>query len=191
MHTQFIRRLFPIRRTVLVGAGVFSLLGVLTFAVLHEMTISSRAAVSSPLRRTPVASRPPLTRAEETYIHALWPIHGQVERSSVRMSLGQIFYKTNDMTRTQLKARIDDALTTYRQAQARLGALEPPPSLQRAHEQYVAAVRLFEQSALEVLKMFDDGREDHLLAAYPMNQEGSNKIREIGAKFWLDEFTPN
>ena len=107
------------------------------------------------------------------------------------MSLGQIFYKTNDISGTQLKARIDEALATYRQAQTRLRALGPPPSLQAAHEQYLAAVRLFEASALEVLKMFDDGRDDHLLAAYPLNQEGSDKIREIGVKFWPGEFLPN
>jgi hypothetical protein len=166
--------------------GVLSLLGVLTFAVVHEAT-TPRTSPPSP--RAP--SRPPLSRPEETYLQALWPIHGDVERSAVRMSLGQIFYKTNDLTRTQLKSRIDEALTVYRKAQTRLRGLEPPPSLQPAHEQYVAAVRMFETSALEVSKMFDDGREEHLLAAYPLNQEGSNKIREIGAKFWPHEFLPN
>ena len=66
-----------------------------------------------------------------------------------------------------------------------------PPSLERAHNDYLAAVRLFQQSAVEVLKMFDDGNDEHLLAAYPMSREGSDKIREIGAKFWEDEFPPH
>jgi len=39
---------------------------------------------------------------------------------------------------------------------------------------------VFQQSALEVLKMFEDGDDEHLLAAYPLSQEGSNKIRESG-----------
>jgi len=107
------------------------------------------------------------------------------------MSLGKIFYKIGDMGKAELRARVDDALATYRRAEARIGALQQPPSLQRAHDDYLAAVGLFEKSALEVLKMFDDGNDDHLLAAYPLSQEGSNKIREIGAKFWQDEFPPN
>jgi len=42
-----------------------------------------------------------------------------------------------------------------------------------------------------VLKMFDDGRDDHLNAAYPMGQQASDKIREVGGKFWPHEFPPN
>ena len=107
------------------------------------------------------------------------------------MSLGRIFYKINDMGKADLKARVDDALATYRRAEGRIRALQPPPSLERAHDDYLAAVALFQQSALETLKLFDDGNDDHLLAAYPFSQEASNKIREVGAKFWQDEFLPN
>jgi hypothetical protein len=39
--------------------------------------------------------------------------------------------------------------------------------------------------------MFDDGNDEHLLAAYPLSQEGSDKIRAVGAQFWRDEFPPN
>jgi hypothetical protein len=70
-------------------------------------------------------------------------------------------------------------------------ALEPPASLRKDHEQYLAAVRLFQESAVEANKMFKDGQEDHLLAAYPKSQEGSDKIREVGGKFWPNEFPPN
>jgi hypothetical protein len=86
---------------------------------------------------------------------------------------------------------VDAALATYRRAEERIQALQPPPSLAAAHDEYLAAVRLFQQSALEVLKMFDDGDDEHLLAAYPLSQEGSDKIREVGVKFWQDEFPPH
>ena len=109
----------------------------------------------------------------------------------MRLSLGQIFYKTNDLARSELKTRTDQALAVYRGAESRLRALEPPASLRGAHSEYLAAVRLFQESAVEVLKMFEDGRDDHLLAAYPKSQEGSNKIREVGGKFWPNEFPPN
>ena len=170
------------------GALVFA--GVLAFAVVHEVT-TGRVATSVPPQPGSQPARPPLSRAEEAYSQALWPIHGAVERSAVRVSLGQIFYKTNDMGRSELKTRVDDALATYRQAEKRLRELQPPPSLERAHDDYLAAVQLFQKSALEVLKMFDDGNDDHLLAAYPLSLEGSNKIRAIGAQFWRDEFSPN
>jgi len=176
-------------RVVLSAVGLIFLAGVVTVAAVLEMR-ASRAVVSEPETRV-AAPRPPLTRAEEAYIRALWPIHGDVERSTVRMSLGQIFYKTNDLGRKDLKARVDEALLTYRSAETRLRALQPPPSLQSAHSDYLGAVRLFQRSALEVLKMFDDGGEEHLRAAYPLSQEGSDKIREVGAKFWPDEFPPN
>jgi hypothetical protein len=39
--------------------------------------------------------------------------------------------------------------------------------------------------------MFEDGRDDHLNAAYPLSQQASDKIREVGLKFWRNEFPPN
>jgi hypothetical protein len=138
-----------------------------------------------------ISQRPAFTRAEEAYIQALWPIHGEVERSAVRVSLGKISYKINEMGKADLKARVDGALATYRRAEERIRALQPPPSVESAHEDYLAAVDLFQRSALELLKMFDDGNDEHLLAAYPLSQEGSDKIRRVGAKFWQDEFPPN
>ena len=167
---------------------IVSLLGVLAFALSSELITTARPMAARPALRPP---RPALSPAEESYIRALWPIHGSVERSTMRMSLGQIFYKTEDLSRAKLKIRVDEALLNYRRAESGLRALEPPASLQTAHEEYLEAVRLFQQSAVEVLKMFDDGRDDHLLAAYPLSQKGSDKIREVGGRFWPGEFPPN
>jgi len=136
-------------------------------------------------------ARPALSAEEERYIRALWPIHGDVERSTMRMSLGQIFYSTKDIAAPELKARVEHALAVYKTAQARIQTLAPPVSLRAQHDEYLAAVRLFEESALEVMKMFSDGREDHLLAAHPKGQAGADKIREIGGKFWPNEFAPH
>ena len=177
------------RSRALIAVAVLILVAIAIVAVAREAT--SRRLVVAAVSPSKPPARPPLTRAEETYIQSLWPIHGAVERSAARMSLGQIFYVTKDIERTELKARVDEALTTYRRAGSKLGALEPPPSLQRAHEDYTAAVRLFERSAVEVLKMFDDGRDEHMRVAYPLGQEASDKIREIGLKFWPHEFPPN
>ena len=136
-------------------------------------------------------ARPALTDEEERYIRALWPIHGDVERNAMRMSLGQIFYKTNDFGAPELKARVEQALGVYKNAKTRIQGLEAPASLRAQHDDYLAAVRLFEESANEIMKMFNDGRDDHLLAAYPKGQAGADKIREIGGKFWPNEFPPH
>jgi hypothetical protein len=180
---------FGIKRTALV-AVVLVLLGTVTIALLRELGTTARVdapAISKPARPPKAAFTP----AEEAYIQALWPIHGDVERSTARMTLGQIFYKTNDMDRPSLKKRVDDALATYRRSDARLRALQPPASVERDHQEYLSAVALFQQSAIEVLRMFEDGRDDHLVAAYPLSQKASDKIREVGGKFWPNEFAPN
>ena len=177
------------RRTLVALAAVLLVLvGAVIVAIAREATSRRLTAAVS---RSAAPSRPPLTPAEEKYIEALWPIHGAVERSSARMSLGQIFYMTKDLERTNLKARVDDALETYRRAGDQLRTLEPPPSLQRAHEDYTAAVRLFERSAVEVQKMFEDGRDEHMRVAAPFSREAADKIREVGVKFWPHEFPPN
>jgi hypothetical protein len=178
----------PRRKALILGAVLLALVGILIFAVSREVTSTSALNLSRPARQP---TRPALSPVEERYIRELWPIHGDVERSTMRMSLGQIFYKTQDLGRTELRTRVEQALAVYRRAEARLGALEPPTSLRSQHEEYLSAVRLFQESAVEVLKMFEDGRDDHLLAAYPKSQAGSNKIREVGGKFWPHEFPPN
>src|SRR5439155_590828 len=80
-------------KVVLSAAGLVLLAGVVTVAAILEMK-ASRAVTSEPQTRVAAPEpRPPLTRAEEAYVRALWPIHGEVERSSVRMSLAQISYR--------------------------------------------------------------------------------------------------
>jgi hypothetical protein len=172
---------------LMLGVILLALAGILTFAGSRNVTSSS----PNTARSSPPPTRPALTPAEERYIRELWPIHGDVERSTMRMSLGQIFYKTQDLGQADLRKRVEQALAVYQKAEARLGGLEPPPSLQREHDEYASAVRLFRESAIEVLKMFEDGRDDHMLAAYPKGQAGANKIREVGGKFWPHEFPAN
>lgn len=181
-------RLLRPKPLMILGVALASLAFLVVFAIDREAGIGTSQTTA---QRTAEPRRPALTAAEEQYIRELWPIHGEVERSTMRMSLGQIFYTTQDLSRTELRTRMKEALATYQAAETRLHALEPPTSLRSEHLEYVAAVRLFKESAAEVLKMFTDGRDDHMLVAYPKSQEGSNKIREVGGKFWPNEFPPN
>jgi hypothetical protein len=178
------RLLLALSSLLLVAAFAFAVNRALTTGIWTAAPAASPAPAARP-------ARPALSPAEEGYMRAMWPIHGDVERSLMRASLGQILYKTNDLSRGELQARMEQALTAYRGAETRMRALDPPATLRRDHEEYLRAVRLFQESAAEGLKMFTDGREDHLLAAYPKSQEGSDKIREVGGRFWPNEFPPN
>jgi hypothetical protein len=132
--------------------------------------------------------RPALTAAEERYIAALWPIHGDVERAALRLGLGQLLYLERDLDAPSLRGRTETALATYRRAATDLASLQPPPSLASEHAGYAGAIELFEASALELLQMFRDGDESRMAAAYPKSQEATDRIREIGGKFWPHEF---
>jgi hypothetical protein len=175
-------------RTIILGLVVLGLVGVITFSTTREISRSATPAAVTP---PPRPARPALTPVEEAFIQSLWPIHGEVQRSLMRTSLGQILYKTNDLSRADLKMRMEQALVSYGRAETSLRALDPPASLRNDRETYLDAVRLLRESALEALKMFKDGREDHLVAAYPKSQEASDKIREVGGKLWPNEFPPN
>lgn len=171
---------------LILGAVVISVASLVALSINRETRIAAPASVKHAEPR-----RPALTPAEEKYIGELWPIHGDVERSTLRMTLGQIFYATKDLSRAELSTRVKEALATYEAAEKRLRTLEPPSTLSADHGVYLSAVALFRESAAEVLKMFSDGRDEHMHAAYPKSQEASNKIREVGGKFWPHEFPPH
>ena len=80
-----------VRGTAL-AAAVVALSGIVAFGVIREATTTVRAPGAAVSRPT-APPKPAWTRAEEAYIQALWPIHGEVERNAVRLSLGRIFYK--------------------------------------------------------------------------------------------------
>src|SRR5688572_33416350 len=144
-------------RSVLAGPLTFVVIALAAFAAgaliffkpgagtLPEGDAAAMAAAAKP-------TRPALSADEERYIRALWPIHGDVERSTMRMSLGQIFYTSKDLGAPELKVRVEQALGVYKSAQERMQGLQPPPTLRAQHDEYLAAVRLFEESANEVMK---------------------------------------
>jgi hypothetical protein len=175
-------------KVALFGAVVLCLVGVAAVAINQEVAGPPPAAGARPAVPTP---RPALSPEEQSYMQALWPIHSQVERTVLRVALGAAFYKTQDLSREELKGRLDEALATYRQAGEQLRALRPPPSLAQTQATYVSALDLFQQSAVEMLKMYDDGSDEHLAAGFPASLEGSNRIREVGSRFWPDEYPPN
>src|SRR5439155_7692005 len=113
-------------RTIVLGLLVVGLVSVLAFATTREISRTA-TPVTAPAPARPM--RPALSQVEEAFIKALAPIHGDVQRSLMRASLGQILYKTNDLSGADLKTRMEQALVTYRRAETSIRALEPPASL--------------------------------------------------------------
>ncbi len=176
---------------VLFGAVLLGLLGILAFAVVREATTAGRSTTlkrGEPLR---AAQRPALTAAEESYAMALWPMHNEVKTGALKMTFGGLAYKLKEIDRATLKARVDAANETYRRAEIRIRKLQPPPSLQKLHAEYLDAVGLYEQSAAEMARVFKDGRDEHLVAAFPMSKEAGEKVLRVGNTLWPGEYVPN
>ena len=169
---------------VLVG-----LLGIVFLAASREVSTSAaNARTARPILTPP---RPPLTAAEEEYALALWPIHNEVKASALKMTLGGLSYKIGELDRAALKLRIEQSSDTYRSAARRIAALTPPASLMRAHTMYTDAVRLYQQSAAEMLRVTDDGHVEHLVAAQPLSMEASETLLKVGDILWPSEYKPN
>jgi hypothetical protein len=126
----------------------------------------------------------PEDQERQRYLAELWPIHVRLERSVDQMGLLAAVYGSQEIDRTELKRRLGDALTSYRRAEEQIGTFRPPADLQSAQDRYVGAVRLFEQSAMELLQMVDDGDEDHFLRAMPLTLEGASRLRVLADRFW-------
>lgn len=131
---------------------------------------------------------PPLALDEERYADALWSINTRVEQTIARVGLGAAFYRSQEIDRGELRVRLTQGLARYRLAELEVQALQPPPTLRATHDGYLAAVRLFQLSAQEMLRMFDDGDDEHLSAAVPLSMDGTTKLREIGGQFWPESY---
>src|SRR5436190_21809524 len=83
------------RKLILIAAVLLVLVGIVIVAIEREAT--SRRLVAAAISRPTAPARPPRSRAEEAYIHALRPIHRCVEHWSARMSLRQICYVCTDL----------------------------------------------------------------------------------------------
>ena len=186
-----VRRL-PSAKLIVLGVVLTCLVGFVAVALTRELTTGQPAAQRATSARPAVATpRPALTPAEEAYARALWPIHNDVKLSALRMTMAGIMYKTNQIDAAELKARVEASIGVYRQAEGQILQLQPPPSFQGFHDEYLQAVRLYQQSGAEMVKLYDDNRDDHLVAAFPMSQEGGNILRRVGAVLWPGEYVPS
>ena len=176
-----------VRATLLTGGLiVLAVVSVLAVALLREGTTTLH-----PSSAAPVSSRHALSPAEEAYAQALWTIHGDVKRAAYTLTFSGLRYKLKQADARELETGVRDASRNLEQADTRVRALTAPPSLDSVHAEYLDAVNLFRRSAAEMLKVTTDRRDDHLLAAYPLSQEASEKLLRVGDVIWPGEYLPN
>ena len=177
-------------KVLVAGLILLALLAVLGASLLREATIAGPTSATAP-RPSPTPPRPALAPAEEAYAQALWVIHADVKHAAYNLTFSGLRYKLKQADGPDFGTRVRDASRTLDRAEARVRALAPPPALSQVHAQYLDAVQLFQRSAAEMLKVTVDGRDDHLLAAYPLSQKASEELLRVGDTIWPGEYLPN
>jgi hypothetical protein len=177
-------------KLLVAGLIVLALLGLFCVSLLREVATVVRTGAAAP-RPSLAPPRPALTPAEEAYAQALWAIHGDVKNAAYNLTFSGLRYKLKQADGADFGTRVQSASTSLGEAEARVRALAPPPSLRQVHAQYLDAVHLFQRSAAEMLKLTADGRDDHLLVAHPLSREASEKLLRVGNKIWPGEYLPN
>ncbi len=172
-------------------------------AAVTSSTLGNKAVTKTPVT-TPVAQpqviektavaiaeRPALTPAEEAYISQLWKIHDKVKHSAFQLTFAGMSYKLGNLDRAGIQEKVVPQTEIYRAALADMAKLTVPPSLREKHQMYSDAVKLYEQAALELVKVADDGKEQHLLDAHALTERASSMLLQAGDQFWPGEFKPH
>jgi hypothetical protein len=132
-----------------------------------------------------------LNAEEEAYAAALWPIHSQVKLSAVRMTFAGLNYKIDHSDVAKLKATIQPLTRTFNDAAQRARRIQPPPSLEDAHRSYLEAIEHYAAASRIMVKIADDGREEHLVAAQKRSEQASHELLKLGDVLWPGEYKPN
>ncbi len=135
--------------------------------------------------------RPALSPEEENYAAALWPIHQQTKTSAVQMTFAGLSYKLGDIDRTAVKERVAPLTKVFRDARSQASRLKVPPSLEKQHEQYLGALKLYEDASVEMVKIARDGKDEHLVKAQKMSYAADEDSLRVGDALWPGEYRPN
>ena len=183
----------PNFKTIALGALVVALSAVVAYAVVREFRTAKQADVQ--VVGTPMgehAQRPAMSAAEERYASDLWQIHEPVRTAAVRMSFTGISYKTGEIDKAEFKKRVSALAEVYRDAGAKMHAVQPPPSLAALHQEYSGALREYEDASIEMAKAVKPGGGDqNLIKAQGMSERASTTLLKVGETLWPGEYKPN
>jgi len=109
--------------------------------------------------------RPAFSAEEEAYALALWPIHENVKANAVRMTFTGLSYKMKDIDRAAVKAHVSPLTKVFREARSQTDQLKVPATMSAQHARYLEALQLYENAAVEMAKVAQDGNDEHLIKA--------------------------
>ena len=182
----------PGPKVVVFVAVAVSLVGVLLFAAVHEASQTTSApAAQSRAAQPPIPTRQPLTRDEEAFAQTLWPIHNEVKLVTSRLISSSIQIKLGAAPTSRLEPEVKEAAEVYEWAERQVRGLQPPPSLQESHQQYLQAILLYRDACAELAGLFADSQTSHMDAAQPPREQASQILRRVGATLWPNEYMPN
>lgn len=185
-------RLPPVRVWVL-AAVVALLVGVIVLALQRELSSNPApsAAPSFAAGLGSVARAVPLSPEEEAYAAALWPVHSEVKLAAVKMIFAGLHYKTGNGDAQLLRDKVQPLTRTFQSATTRARDIQPPASLVDAHGSYLEALQLYTSASREMVKVADDGRDEHLVAAQRRSEQASLAILKLSDVLWPGEYKPN
>jgi hypothetical protein len=182
------RRVLSIR-TLVLSVVVLGLIGVVVFATLHEKRLPATPGVVAEAGLEPM--RPPLTAAEEAYAAALWPLHSAVKLSAVNMTFAGLAYKLGELDRSGLHARLAPLAERFTEAALQFRQLQPPAALEGLHREYAEALRLYQTAITEMVRVIDDGHDEHLLNAQVYSEQAAAILIKLSDELWPGEYKPN
>ena len=174
---------------VLLGLGAIAAL-----AMVREGRHANAPAQSAAVAGGAFAGHPErsaLSADEERYAAGLWPIHQQTKTSAVQMTFAGLSYKLGDIDKAAVGERVAPLTKVFRDARAQASRLQVPASLEKQHQQYLAALKLYEDASVEMVKVARDGKDEHLVAAQKMSYAASEDSLRVGDALWPGEYKPN
>ncbi|HWH46421.1 MAG TPA: hypothetical protein VN664_01380 [Burkholderiales bacterium] len=173
-----------------VGVVVVGLIALVAVAAIRE-TAKPRQVEVATNSAFGHSERPPMTAAEETYAHALWPVHAQVKQDAVKMTFAGLAYKMGDIKRAAVKDRVALLTPKFESALTEINKLQPPASMRELHSEYVEAIKLYRDASVIMVKVAADGRDVHLAEAQERSERASTLTLKVGDTLWPGEYKPN
>lgn len=183
------------------GLLVAALIALATWAALRETRPTGggsldNAATTAAVGRNPFTSHadeehPALSPDEEAFAAALWPIHSEVKLSAVRMTFAGINFKTDHGDARRLHDTVFPLIGALEASRERARLLSPPASLAGAHADYVGAIQDYAAAAREMIRIADDGNNEHLVIAQRRSELASTALLKLSDVLWPGEYKPN
>ena len=181
-------------KQIALGFLLLCLGGVAALAVVREGHRAAPAASAEAVAGGAFAGhqeRPALSTEEEAYAAALWPVHEKIKTSAVQMTFAGLSYKLGDIDRMAVKERVMPLAKVFHDARSQASQLKAPASLEKQHQLYLGALKLYEDAAAEMVKIARDGKDEHLISAQKMSYAASEDSLRVGDALWPGEYKPN